>query len=405
MAVLSVTNLTKQFGDLTAVDDATFDIADGEFVSILGPSGSGKSTILRMVAGFEQPTSGQITLDGTDLGGVPPFERDVNMVFQDLALFPHLTVAENIGYGLEQSGVSAADREERTRRMLEMVRLEGYGDRDPAELSGGEQQRVALARALVNEPALVLFDEPLSSLDRKLRQHMQTELQRIQAETGTTFLYVTHDQEVALAVSDRLIVLDDGRIEQTGPVEELYEAPASTFVADFIGDVNTIPARVTAVADDRLTVDAGTGPVSVPRASVRAASPGDEVDLCVRPHAIRLSSGENASGDGTFLTSGVVRSRSYQGSDSLYGIETDAVGHVTAEVRGRAYDVGDPVTVAWAARDVHLFGRGGAQEAASDERVPDATAESASRSAGSASEPGTSPESESAGGERGGEGT
>jgi spermidine/putrescine transport system ATP-binding protein len=152
MAVLSVTNLTKQFGDLTAVDDATFDIADGEFVSILGPSGSGKSTILRMVAGFEQPTSGQITLDGTDLGGVPPFERDVNMVFQDFALFPHLTVAENIGYGLEQSGVSAADREERTRRMLEMVRLEGYGDRDPAELSGGEQQRVALARALVNEP-------------------------------------------------------------------------------------------------------------------------------------------------------------------------------------------------------------------------------------------------------------
>jgi len=358
MSLLHVRGLTKEFGDLTAVDDVDFDIEDGEFVSILGPSGSGKSTVLRMVAGFEEPTAGEISLDGADLVGSPPFERDVNMVFQDLALFPHLTVAENIGYGLKQSGVPAAERRERTERMLEMVRLEGYGDRTPSELSGGEQQRVALARALVNEPALVLFDEPLSSLDRKLRQHMQTELQRIQTETDTTFLYVTHDQEVALAVSDRLVVLDGGRIQQVGTVEDLYEAPESKFVADFIGDVNAVEGRVTAVEDGGVTVDAGTGEVRVPRDAAGDVDVGDAVDVCVRPFQVRVEGGERADGgDGTFWTTGVVRNRSYQGSDSLYGVETDTWGRLSAEVRADSFEIGESVTVAWDAADVHLYRR------------------------------------------------
>jgi spermidine/putrescine transport system ATP-binding protein len=365
MSLLRVRGLTKEFGDLVAVDDVDFDVEDGEFVSILGPSGSGKSTVLRMIAGFEEPTDGEIALDDVEVVGSPPFERDVNMVFQDLALFPHLTVAENIGYGLKQSGVSVDDRRERTERMLEMVRLEGYGDRTPTELSGGEQQRVALARALVNEPALVLFDEPLSSLDRKLRQHMQGELQRIQVETDTTFLYVTHDQEVALAVSDRLVVLDDGEIQQVGTVEELYEAPASRFVADFIGDVNAVEGRVTAVDDGMIGLDLGDGEVSVPRdAAVGDLAVDDAVEVCIRPFQVRVEPAADDSdtvgaADGTFSATGVVRSRSYQGSDSQYGIETDRWGRLSAEIRSASFEIDDRVTVAWDAADVHVYRRDG----------------------------------------------
>ncbi|MFC5134001.1 MULTISPECIES: ABC transporter ATP-binding protein [Haloferacaceae] len=367
MSLLRVRGLTKEFGDLVAVDDVDFDVEDGEFVSILGPSGSGKSTVLRMVAGFEEPTEGEIALDDVGIVGSPPFERDVNMVFQDLALFPHLTVAENIGYGLKQSGVPADERRERTEDMLEMVRLEGYGDRTPSELSGGEQQRVALARALVNEPALVLFDEPLSSLDRKLRQHMQGELQRIQLETDTTFLYVTHDQEVALAVSDRLVVLDDGRIQQVGTVEELYEAPESRFVADFIGDVNAVEGRVTAVEDDGIAINTGDEAVTVPRTTAEEVAVDDAVDVCIRPFQVRVESADAdgsdadapADTDGTFSTTGVVRSRSYQGSDSQYGIETDRWGRLSAEVRSASFEIDDRVTVAWDAADVHVYRRDG----------------------------------------------
>jgi spermidine/putrescine transport system ATP-binding protein len=365
MSLLRVRGLTKEFGDLVAVDDVDFDVEDGEFVSILGPSGSGKSTVLRMIAGFEDPTNGEIALDDIEVVGSPPFERDVNMVFQDLALFPHLTVAENIGYGLKQSGVSVDERRERIERMLEMVRLEGYGDRTPTELSGGEQQRVALARALVNEPALVLFDEPLSSLDRKLRQHMQGELQRIQVETDTTFLYVTHDQEVALAVSDRLVVLDDGEIQQVGTVEELYEAPASRFVADFIGDVNAVEGRVTAVDDGMIGLDLGDGEVSVPRdAAVGDLAVDDAVEVCIRPFQVRVEPAADdsdtvGSADGTFSATGVVRSRSYQGSDSQYGIETDRWGRLSAEIRSASFEMDDRVTVAWDAADVHVYRRDG----------------------------------------------
>ena len=349
MSLLSVRGLTKRFGDLTAVDDADFDVEDGEFVSILGPSGSGKSTILRMVAGFEEPTEGEIVLAGQNIVGTPPFERDINMVFQNLALFPHLTVAENIQYGLKQRGVPKDERERRTEEMLEMVRLPGYGPRDPSELSGGEQQRVALARALVNEPALVLFDEPLSSLDRKLRQHMQTELQRIQAETGTTFLYVTHDQEVALSVSDRLVVLNDGLVEQVDTVEALYESPKSQFVADFIGDVNTVEGSVVAAEDGSLTVETGGGECIL--AGRNGFDPGDHLSICVRPHDVRM--GSDATGE--FETTGTVRTRSYQGSDTVYTVSTDRWGDIVADVRGSDFDVDDEVRVAWDRADVHLF--------------------------------------------------
>ncbi|SIR66403.1 spermidine/putrescine transport system ATP-binding protein [Haladaptatus litoreus] len=352
MSLLTVENLTKEFGDVTAVQDVSFDVSDGEFVSILGPSGSGKSTILRMIAGFETPTDGSIRLSATELVGVPPFERDINMVFQNLALFPHLTVAENIGYGLKQAGVKKSERVERIQKMLQMVHLDGYGSRSPDELSGGEQQRVALARALVNEPELVLFDEPLSSLDRKLRQHMQTELQRIQSETGTTFLYVTHDQEVALSVSDRLIVLNEGEIEQIGSAEDLYETPESAFVADFIGDVNQVPAVVTETTETELTVEVESEPISFARNGASFVSSGENVRICVRPHKVTVSDGDT---EGHLLeTKGTVRERSYQGSDIVYVIETPW-GRLTANVRGQTFAVDDDVIVGWNADDMHVF--------------------------------------------------
>ncbi|MFB6125346.1 MAG: ABC transporter ATP-binding protein [Halanaeroarchaeum sp.] len=365
MALLTVDSLTKRFEDVLAVDDVSFDVADGEFVSILGPSGSGKSTILRMVAGFEAPTSGSIVLDGEEVVGTPPFERDVNMVFQNLALFPHLTVAENIQYGLKQTGVPRDEREARTRDMLEMVDLEGYGDRSPDELSGGEQQRVALARALVNEPKLALFDEPLSSLDRKLRQRMQRELQRIQSETGITFLYVTHDQEVAMSVSDRLVVLNDGRIEQAGSVEDLYEGPASQFVADFIGDVNTVYGNVTAVRDEEVTVSVDGDGLSLPTTEEWAT--GDRVAVCVRPHNVRIGRDDV---DGTFSAEGTVTIKSNQGSTTVYTVETDRWGELVADARDAQIPKGATVSVAWDAADAYLFPADGADPALGADAVP-----------------------------------
>jgi len=357
---LELDGVTKRYGTETAVEDVSLAVREGELFTLLGPSGCGKTTTLRLLAGLEGPTEGTVSIAGAAVADAerasPPNERDVGLVFQDFALFPHLTVAENVAYGIPDA--SDGERTERVTSLLELVDLAGFEERDPSELSGGQQQRVALARALVNEPALVLFDEPLSSLDRKLRQHMQTELQRIQTETDTTFLYVTHDQEVALAVSDRLVVLDGGRIQQVGTVEDLYEAPESKFVADFIGDVNAVEGRVTAVEDGGVTVDAGTGEVRVPRDAAGDVDVGDAVDVCVRPFQVRVEGGERADGgDGTFWTTGVVRNRSYQGSDSLYGVETDAWGRLSAEVRADSFEIGESVTVAWDAADVHLYRR------------------------------------------------
>lgn len=235
---IRLTGLTKSFGADNAVDDLDLDIAEGEFFSMLGPSGSGKTTVLRLIAGFEQPTSGTVALFGDDVTHRAPFDRDVNTVFQDYALFPHMTVLENVGYGLRVRGVSRRERAERAREALDSVRLGGFGDRKPAQLSGGQRQRVALARATVVRPKVLLLDEPLGALDLKLREQMQVELKELQRSLGITFIFVTHDQEEALTLSDRIAVFNDGRIEQLGTPAEIYGSPASSFVASFVGTSN-----------------------------------------------------------------------------------------------------------------------------------------------------------------------
>jgi len=237
---ISVRGLTKRYGDVVAVDGVDLDIPAGEFFTMLGPSGSGKTTTLRMIAGFEMPDAGTIELAGHDVSRLPPYDRPVNTVFQDYALFPHMTVQQNVEYGLMVKKVKRGERQGRARETLEMVRLGGFGDRKPGQLSGGQRQRVALARAIVNRPKVLLLDEPLGALDLKLRQEMQIELKWIQREVGITFVYVTHDQEEALTMSDRLAVFNEGKIEQIGPPAEVYEHPQSEFIAGFVGVSNVI---------------------------------------------------------------------------------------------------------------------------------------------------------------------
>jgi putative spermidine/putrescine transport system ATP-binding protein len=239
-ADVRVEGARKTYGDVVAVDDVELEVADGEFFTLLGPSGSGKTTTLRIIAGFEQPDAGRVTLGGEDITRRPPYARDVNTVFQDYALFPHMTVAENVGYGLKVKGVPRHDRTTQVAEVLRMVRLEGYGDRKPVQLSGGQRQRVALARSIVNRPKVLLLDEPLGALDLKLRQEMQVFLKALQRDLGMTFLYVTHDQEEALTMSDHVAVFNEGRIEQVGTPGEIYERPTTEFVAGFVGTSNIL---------------------------------------------------------------------------------------------------------------------------------------------------------------------
>jgi putative spermidine/putrescine transport system ATP-binding protein len=241
---IRLTGLRKSFGAVEAVAGIDLEIADGEFFSMLGPSGSGKTTVLRMIAGFERPTAGTVSLSGRDVTALAPFERDVNTVFQDYALFPHMSVQENVEYGLKVRKVPRRSRRERADQALESVRLSGFGGRRPSEMSGGQRQRVALARALVNRPRVLLLDEPLGALDLKLREQMQIELKEIQRDVGITFVFVTHDQDEALTMSDRVAVFDAGRIVQVGPPEQVYEAPATGFVAGFVGTSNLLSGRV-----------------------------------------------------------------------------------------------------------------------------------------------------------------
>jgi putative spermidine/putrescine transport system ATP-binding protein len=294
--------LTKMYGDVTAVAGIDLDIGRGEFFSLLGPSGSGKTTTLRMIAGFELPSAGRVLLDGQDVSRLPPYERDVNTVFQDYALFPHMTVGENVGYGLMIRRVPRDERRRRSAEALRMVRLEGYEDRKPGQLSGGQRQRVALARALVNRPAVLLLDEPLGALDLKLRQEMQIELKTIQQEVGITFIYVTHDQEEALAMSDRMAIFDRGLIEQVGSPAEVYEKPATAFVAGFVGTSNILsgPAAVAIVGRDGL--------------------------YTVRPEKIHLEGVSTVTPAGSLSALGHVRDVVYLGSDTKY--------HVALEVGG-----------------------------------------------------------------------
>ena len=239
-ADVSVAGIRKSYGDVVAVDAVDLTVGDGEFFTLLGPSGSGKTTTLRIIAGFEQPDAGRVTLGGEDITNQPPYSRDVNTVFQDYALFPHMTVAENVGYGLKVKGVARATRKSQVDEVLRMVRLDAYGERKPVQLSGGQRQRVALARSIVNRPKVLLLDEPLGALDLKLRQEMQVFLKSLQRELGMTFLYVTHDQEEALTMSDHVAVFNEGKIEQVGSPTEVYERPATEFVADFVGTSNIL---------------------------------------------------------------------------------------------------------------------------------------------------------------------
>ncbi len=292
--------LTRHYGDVVAVAGIDLEIVEGEFFSMLGPSGSGKTTTLRMIAGFELPTTGRVELRGQDVTNLAPFERNVNTVFQDYALFPHMTVGENVAYGLMIRKVPRQERDRRVADALAMVRLAGYERRKPSQLSGGQRQRVALARALVNRPRVLLLDEPLGALDLKLREEMQIELKAIQRDVGITFIYVTHDQEEALAMSDRMAVFNHGRIEQVGAPADVYERPATRFVAGFVGTSNLL-----------------TGDVA--RAIV-----GHEGTFTVRPEKIRLGSPDEAPGPDGIATLGHIREVVYLGPDTRYIVALDA---------------------------------------------------------------------------------
>jgi spermidine/putrescine transport system ATP-binding protein len=354
-SMIVVDRVIKEFGDVRAVNEVTLEIPAGEFFSMLGPSGCGKTTTLRMIAGFEEPDSGRILLDGEDVTWVSPKKRNVNMVFQDYALFPHMTVAENVAFGLKLRKVDRGEINSRIAEMLKVVRLNGYEDRRPAELSGGQRQRVALARALVNRPAALLLDEPLGALDLKLRREMQLELKRIQQSTGTTFVYVTHDQEEALTMSDRIAVMDGGVVCQVDAPKALYERPATPFVADFIGTSNTLlltsPDRAGGVA----TVHLGEGM----RIVAADAGQGD-CRITVRPEKIRI--GAPAVDEGSRV-SGKVVEQVYLGSLSQTVVEIVTgerlIVHQLNDDEHPPPAPGDDVVLSWPTRHSMVLSQNG----------------------------------------------
>ena len=302
---VSFASVSRAFGSIKAVDGVSFEIRDGEFFSMLGPSGSGKTTCLRLIAGFEQPDAGQISVHGVNVGRVPPYERDVNTVFQDYALFPHMTVSQNVEYGLMIRKVPADERRRRSQEMLTQVKLEDMGRRKPSELSGGQRQRVALARALINRPAVLLLDEPLGALDLKLREQMQEELKALQRQVGITFVYVTHDQGEALAMSDRLAVFNRGRIEQIGAPADVYEKPATVFVAGFVGVSNVCTSDLAR----RLC--------------------GTPQPFSIRPEKIVFAPGSQPAPEGWISVAGSVRASIYHGATTRYAVVLDGGGELT----------------------------------------------------------------------------
>ena len=310
--IISIRGLTKSFGAVRAVAGVDLDIFEGEFITLLGPSGSGKTTVLRMIAGFEKPDSGTILLNGRDVSQLPPYDRDVNTVFQDYALFPHMDVISNIEYGLRVKGVEKSLRSGRAREALKQVRLEGYETRKPAQLSGGQRQRVALARALVNRPSVLLLDEPLGALDLKLREQMQIELKELQREVGITFIFVTHDQEEALTMSDRIAVFDHGRIEQLGTPREIYDNPQSPFVSEFVGQTNKIEIE------------------------------GKRINI--RPEFIAVSK-VTKHGDRTIQ--GTLRDSIFVGAITRYLVDTELGSSIISTNPKEAIAIGESVTLSW----------------------------------------------------------
>lgn len=345
---VELVNLRREFGELVAVDNVNLEIKRGEFFSLLGPSGCGKTTILRMISGFEQPTAGEVYLDGRNAVNTPPNKRDTNLVFQHLSLFPHMTVGENIGYGLKKSGVSDADRSELITEYLSLVDLAGFEDRKPAQLSGGQQQRVALARSLVNRPGVLLLDEPLASLDRNLRQRMEVELRRIQQKVRSAFFYVTHDQEVAMTLSDRLAIMNEGHIEQVGTPQEIYSEPASEFVADFMGDSNFFAAAATNTPDGtEIKLEIGGDPVFVKDNHIKEGS----IRVGIRPENIRLSKTDEGQWRGT------VSEHYFQGDQTRFVVEIEEVAETIEVVQGGPSSIteGDAVSLRVEGTNLMIF--------------------------------------------------
>jgi spermidine/putrescine transport system ATP-binding protein len=351
-AAIVLDGVGKRFGAAAAVDDVTLEIADGEFFSLLGPSGCGKTTTLRMIAGFETPDTGRVLLRGKDVTTVPANRRPVNMVFQQYALFPHMTIYDNVAFGLKMKGVPRAEHAARIGEMLRIVSLEGYEKRRPRQLSGGQQQRVALARALVNRPAALLLDEPLGALDVKLRKQMQLELKRIQHELGTTFVYVTHDQDEALAMSDRIAVMNGGRVEQLAAPREIYEQPENAFVADFIGSLNTLAVRIDElVGGCCVSRFADNGRVVANAGSEHGV--GDTVRIGVRPEHVQLAPPEVApTGDGSRLT-GTIAELVYLGMYTQFHVDTPA-GRIVSHRLAGSGEIGTPVAVTFATEHARI---------------------------------------------------
>jgi putrescine transport system ATP-binding protein len=344
--------VTKRFGGVTAVDRLSLDIYEGEFFALLGPSGCGKTTLLRMLAGFETPDGGAIRLGADDIGRVPPYRRPVNMMFQSYALFPHLTVAGNIAFGLKQDRLPRREIEARVAEMLALVRMEGFGARKPHQLSGGQRQRVALARSLAKRPKVLLLDEPLAALDRKLREETQFELMDLQKRLGTTFVIVTHDQEEAMTVAHRIAVMNQGRLAQVAPPPELYEHPVSRWVAGFIGDVNLLDGAVISSDANGLAIE-GQGGRRYRAGSCVDARPGQKVSVALRPEKLRLAARE-PDGAAENCLCGRVSDIAYLGDISLYRVALDDGAVMTVSVANasrladRAIGWEDPVWITWA---------------------------------------------------------
>ena len=355
-AAVTLSDLEKRYDRLNAVDGVSLDIRSGEFLTLLGPSGSGKTSTLMMIAGFESPTAGDIAIDGTSVVAMPPYRRNIGMVFQNYALFPHLTVEDNIGFPLKQRGMPKAERAKLVAEALELVHLPGYGARYPRQLSGGQQQRVALARAIVFKPRLLLMDEPLGALDKQLRENLQLEMRRLHADLGITFIYVTHDQEEALTMSDRIAVMNDGKVAQVGSPEDLYDRPTSRFVAGFIGESNFLPAVVRGLEDGVVVAECDG-------ATVRALCPGrpargDKVTLTTRPERLRFADGPAAAASGQNRLNVTVTEAVFAGERCRYILQADDGTAMvlkepsSAAIRRRT--VGERAEIAWSVADTIL---------------------------------------------------
>ena len=355
-ASVTLAALEKKYDRVNAVDGVSLDIRSGEFLTLLGPSGSGKTSTLMMIAGFETPSAGDIAIDGTSVVATPPYRRNIGMVFQNYALFPHLTVEENIGFPLKQRGVPRAERSKLVAEALELVHLPGYGARYPRQLSGGQQQRVAVARAVVFKPRLLLMDEPLGALDKQLRENLQLEIRRLHADLGITFIYVTHDQEEALTMSDRIAVMNDGKVAQVGSPEDLYDRPDSRFVAGFIGESNFLPATVRGIEDDVVVADFG-GTILRALSPTRPA-PGAKVTLTARPERLRFADGVPGTPAPLNRLSVTVTEAVFAGERCRYVLQAgDGTAMVlkepsSAAVRRRT--AGERAEIAWSIQDTIL---------------------------------------------------